>query len=107
MRQRKSNFSATKGLRTCFVCKQASDKKDLLRFVGRPGQVLTFDKKRTLPGRGMWVHVTGDCLQQAVEKRLFYKAAKGTVKIPDGFLASVQAQLSKNINSDCKEGSYE
>ena len=107
MKQKKSNFSATKGLRTCFVCKKATDKKDLLRFVGRPGQVLTFDAKRVLPGRGMWVHADGNCLQQAIEKRLFYKAAKGTVKIPDNFFAYIQSQCSKNINSDCKEGSYE
>ena len=92
-------------MRTCFVCKQAANKADLLRLVGQPGQVLMFDQKHSLPGRGMWVHTTGNCLQQAIEKHLVYKAAKGTVKIPDNFLAYIQAQLSKNINSDCKEGS--
>lgn len=93
-------------MRTCFVCKKATDKSDLLRLVGRPGQVLVFDKKHILPGRGMWVHAD-DCLQQAIEKRLVYKAAKGTVQIPNNFLAQIKNQLSKNINSDCKEVSYE
>lgn len=94
-------------MRTCFVCKTAADKHDLLRLVGRPGQVLAFDAKHILPGRGMWVHAEGDCLQQAIEKRLVYKAAKGTVKIPDNFLSHIKSQLDKNINSECKEGSYE
>jgi len=97
----------TKGMRTCFVCKTTTDKENLLRFVGRPGQVLTFDVKRNLPGRGMWVHAKEECLKQAIEKHLFYKAAKGTVKIPDNFFSTIKALLSKNINSDCKEGSYE
>jgi len=107
LKQKKNNFSKAKGLRTCFVCKTTTDKNDLLRFVGRPGQTLTFDAKRVLPGRGMWVHAHGRCLQDAIEKHLFCKAAKGTIKIPDNFLLSVQNQLSKNINSDFKEVSYE
>ena len=89
------------------MCKKAASKKDLLRFVGRPGQSLMFDAKCVLPGRGMWVHADGDCLQQAIEKRLFYKAAKGTVKISDDFLAYIQTQRTKNINSDYKEDSHE
>ena len=94
-------------MRTCFVCKTATERKNLLRFVGRPGQVLTFDIKGNLPGRGMWVHADGNCLQQAIDKHLFYKAAKGTVKIPNDFLATVQTQISQNLNSGYKEVEHE
>ena len=92
-------------MRTCFVCKTVDDRKNLLRFVGRPGQVVTFDAKGVLPGRGMWVHANGSCLQQAIDKHLFNKAAKGTVQIPDHFLESIQHQQASlgKLNSDYKE----
>ena len=93
-------------MRTCFVCKASDHRKNLLRFVGRPGQVLAFDIKQTLPGRGMWVHADGNCLKQAIDKRLFFKAAKGTVQIPDHFFESIQTQrelFSNKLNSDHKE----
>ena len=67
------------GIRTCFVCKMQDVRENLLRFTGRPGQVLLYDAKEVKPGRGMWVHQ--DCLEQAFQKHLFYKAAKGTVRI--------------------------
>lgn len=51
----------------------------------------------------MWVHAHGNCLKQAIDKHLFYKAAKGTVKIPENFLTTVQKQLAVTANSGYKE----
>ena len=88
-------------MRTCFVCKTPDSREKLLRFVGQPGQVLTFDSKEILPGRGMWVHADGDCLKRAIDKHLFSKAARGTIQIPDNLLESILS--SKKLNSDHKE----
>ena len=94
-------------MRTCLVCKTSTHRSHLLRFVGRPGQVLIFDVQGKLPGRGMWVHANGNCLQQAIDKHLFYKAAKGTVRIPDNFIEQVQNQCAlfrRQLNSDREDG---
>ena len=78
---RKSNPAGLKepGIRTCFVCKTQDRRENLLRFTGHPGSPLIYDVKEINPGRGMWVHQ--DCLGTAFQKHLFYKAAKGTVRI--------------------------
>ena len=49
-------------MRTCFVCKTIAPRKEMLRFVGQPGQVVQFDAKEVLPGRGMWLHANKVCL---------------------------------------------
>ena len=81
------------GTRTCFVCKTIAHREQMIRFVGRPGQVVQFDPKEILPGRGMWLHADKGCLEKAIEKRIFYKAAKGTVKIPEDLMDVVEQQL--------------
>ncbi len=65
----------------------------MLRFVGCSGQAVQFDAKEVLPGRGMWLHANKKCLQQAIEKRIFYKAAKGTVQIPEDLMQVVENEL--------------
>ena len=81
------------GTRTCFVCKTIAPREQMLRFVGRPGQVVRFDDREILPGRGMWLHANCDCLTKAIEKRIFFKAAKGTVKIPENLIDDVREKL--------------
>ena len=82
-------------MRTCFVCKTIAPREQMLRFVGQPGQVVQFDAKEVLPGRGMWLHADKACLEKAIEKRIFYKAAKGTVKIPDDLMNVVEKNLEQ------------
>ena len=90
---RNKNPKTVVGTRTCFVCKTIAPREEMLRFVGRPGQVLRFDAKEILPGRGMWLHANKACLEKAIEKRIFYKAAKGTVKIPEDLMHFVEQEL--------------
>ena len=81
------------GTRTCFVCRTIAPRKEMLRFVGQPGHIVQFDAREILPGRGMWLHANKECLQKAIDKRIFYKAAKGTVKIPEDFMQVVENSL--------------
>jgi len=81
------------GNRTCFVCKTTAPREEMLRFVGGPGQVVQFDGRECLPGRGMWLHANKDCLAKAIEKRVFYKAAKGAVDIPEDLMQVVEREL--------------
>ena len=92
---RNKNPKTVVGMRTCFVCKTIAPREQMLRFVGQPGQVVQFDAKEVLPGRGMWLHADKACLEKAIEKRIFYKAAKGTVKIPDDLMDVVVKNLGQ------------
>ena len=77
------------------MCKAIAPRAEMLRFVGRPGQTVQFDAKEVLPGRGMWLHADKRCLEQAISKRLFFKAAKGTVKIPEDLVSVVEQGLQQ------------
>ena len=65
----------------------------MLRFVSAPGRIITFDVAEKLPGHGFWLKADKEILNQAITKRIFYKAAKGTVKIPDDLALQVQNAL--------------
>ena len=80
-------------MKTCFVCKTIAPRAQMLRFVGGVGQIVHLDAQERLPGRGMWLHADKECLQKAIEKRLFYKAAKGTVTIPEDLMQVVEQKL--------------
>ena len=90
---RNKNPKTVVGTKTCFVCKTIAPRTEMLRFVGRRGQTIQFDSKEVLPGRGMWLHADKSCLEKAIEKRIFYKAAKGTVKIPEDLTQVVEQEL--------------
>lgn len=99
---RKSNLKGLKGpgIRTCFVCKSQDRRENLLRFTGCPGKPLCYDQSETNTGRGMWVHQ--DCLETAFQKRLFYKAAKGTVRISDALSKQMKNLFNITVEADQK-----
>ena len=86
------------GIRTCFVCKTQDRRENLLRFTGCPGQPLCYDAKEINSGRGMWIHQ--DCLETAFQKRLFYKAAKGTVRISEELADQMKKLFNLTIEAD-------
>jgi len=99
---RKSNPAGLKepGIRTCFVCKAQDRRENLLRFTGQPGKSLCYDAKEINSGRGMWVHQ--DCLETAFQKHLFYKAAKGTVRISEELVNQMKTLFNLSIEADKK-----
>jgi hypothetical protein len=48
----------------------------------------------------MWVHQ--DCLETAFQKRLFYKAAKGTVRISDALSEQMKNLFNITVEADKK-----
>ena len=82
------------------MCKAQDRRENLLRFTGHPGQPLCYDAKEINPGRGMWVHQ--DCLEQAFQKHLFYKAAKGTVRISDELTEQMKTLFNITVEADKK-----
>lgn len=67
----------------------------MLRFVISPSKEVTFDVSEKLPGAGIWLYPESDNLEKAVAKKLFYKAAGGTVQIPSDLQEQVLNALKK------------
>jgi len=80
-------------LRTCIVTRDAKPKEELIRFVVGPQGQLVADLSGKLPGRGLYVTCSKLLLAEAIAKRLFSKAAKEPVAIPETLVTTLEQQL--------------
>ena len=80
--------------RTCVGCRRTDSWSALLRVVAETDEAgairLTPDPRHCLPGRGAWLHPTGECLEQALRRRAFGRALR-TSAAPDP--AAVRAHV--------------
>ena len=82
--------------RTCVGCRGTDSWSALLRVVAETDEAgvirLSPDPRRCLPGRGAWLHPTGDCLEQALRRRAFGRALRvGAAPDPGALTAYVEA----------------
>ena len=94
------------GLKRCFMTKEMHSRLEMLRFVISPDKTVVFDVDEKLAGHGMWLTADKGLLKTACEKRIFYKAAKGTVKIPENLTEQVEnimKQRCLNLLSLCRK----
>jgi predicted RNA-binding protein YlxR (DUF448 family) len=83
--------------RKCIATGEVQPKHGLLRFVvGPDGQVVP-DVLGKLPGRGIYVAADREALETAVKKKLFSRAAKQQVTLPDGLVDEVERQLARRV----------
>ena len=83
--------------RRCIVLGESLPAAGLIRFVVGPGDMVVPDLAGRLPGRGIWVTADRAALQRAADKRLFSRAARAQVTVPDGLVALVEAQLERRV----------
>jgi predicted RNA-binding protein YlxR (DUF448 family) len=79
--------------RRCIVTGRVAPKAELLRFAVSPDAVVVPDLGQSLPGRGLWLSARRDVVNTAVAKRLFARAARRQVSLPDGLADQVEALL--------------
>ncbi len=81
--------------RRCIVTGQVRPKEELLRFVVSPSGEVVPDVERRLPGRGIWLSPRRDVVNTAVSKRLFARAARRAVAVPEDLADRVAALLCR------------
>ncbi|MBX9634346.1 MAG: DUF448 domain-containing protein, partial [Magnetospirillum sp.] len=79
--------------RRCIATATVRPKGELLRFVVSPDGEVVPDLERRLPGRGIWLSARRDVVNTAVTKRLFAKAARRAVVVPQDLADRVEALL--------------
>jgi len=79
-------------LRRCIASGERLDPERMIRFVVGPEDRLVPDVAGKLPGRGIWVQADRAKLAQAIDKRLFTRAARRPVKV-DADLAELVERL--------------
>jgi predicted RNA-binding protein YlxR (DUF448 family)/ribosomal protein L7Ae-like RNA K-turn-binding protein len=80
-------------LRRCIVTGAIRPKGELLRFVVAPDGTVVPDIAGRLPGRGLWLTARRDIVATAIGKRLFGKAARASVTVPDDLAERIDGLL--------------
>jgi hypothetical protein len=84
-------------VRKCIATGELLPKAKLIRFVVGPDGQIVPDIMGRLPGRGIWVSAGRAALEKAVAKKLFARAAKQPVALPDDLVAQVESLLAKRV----------
>ena len=85
--------------RRCIATGDSQPKAGLIRFVVGPDNQIVPDIAGKLPGRGIWVAADRAALTKAVQKKLFSRAAKSQVCVPENLVADVEMLLAKHVIS--------
>jgi len=83
--------------RRCIATGESAPRAGLIRFVVDPDGVVVPDIAGRLPGRGIWVSADAGALELAVRKRLFARAARAQVTVPEDLVARVERLLAQRV----------
>jgi len=90
----------TETVRTCIATGEELPPERMIRFVVGPEGEVVPDLGRKLPGRGMWVKAERALVGQAVERKLFSKAAKASVKAGADLGDRIERLLLEGVLAD-------
>jgi predicted RNA-binding protein YlxR (DUF448 family) len=82
--------------RTCIVCRETKDKRDLIRVVRTPAGNLIVDPSGKANGRGAYLCRQGSCWEKSLQKQRLTQALKITPSVEE--LAALQAQLQVELS---------
>ncbi|MEC7793309.1 MAG: RNA-binding protein [Pseudomonadota bacterium] len=85
--------------RKCIATGEAQPKHGMIRFVVGPDNMIVPDLMEKLPGRGIWVSSDRTALDTAVAKKLFARAAKQPVTLPEDLTGLVETALVTRVTS--------
>lgn len=83
--------------RRCIATGESQPARGLIRFVVGPDAQIVPDVAGKLPGRGIWVSADRAALDLAVKKKLFARAARQQVIVPEGLTDMVTALVRQRV----------
>jgi predicted RNA-binding protein YlxR (DUF448 family) len=83
--------------RRCIATGESQPKGGLVRFVVGPEGRIMPDVAGRLPGRGIYVAADRAALETAARKKLFARAARAPVVVPEGLPDLVEALLAQRL----------
>lgn len=83
--------------RRCLATGESQPRGGLIRFVLGPDGTVVPDVAGKLPGRGMWVSADRAALETAVKKKLFARAARQPVTVPEGLPDLVEGLVARRL----------
>ena len=79
--------------RRCIVSGETCAPDALIRFVVGPDEAIVPDVDGRLPGRGIWLSADRDSIDTARKRKLFARAARQAVTVPDALADDVERLL--------------
>ena len=79
--------------RTCIVCREANDKRELVRIVRTPEGKVTVDPTGKANGRGAYLCRKAECIEQGLLKGRVNRALQ--VELSAAELSALQTELLK------------
>lgn len=95
--KRKDGESEGATERKCIATGEVRPVPELVRFVVGPEAQVVPDILGKLPGRGIWVSADRAALEKAAGKKLFARAAKAPVQVPEGLVDEVERQIARRV----------
>ena len=92
--EREHDSEAAEPIRRCALTRATRPKDELLRFVLGPDGTIVPDLKEKLPGRGVWLTAAHDSVAEAAKRKVFARALKAEVKVPEGLADTVDRLLA-------------
>ena len=100
--------SVTEPLRTCVGCRVTDSRSALLRVVAGGHGDLVPDLRRCLPGRGAWLHPTGECFDLAVRRRAFGRALRVSAPLDTTAVAEqIAAHEQTSVSNQGTESGFD
>lgn len=81
--------------RRCLALGVPRDRALLIRFVVGPEAMIVPDVDERLPGRGLWVTADRASIELVVRRKLFTRAARQTVQVPENLPDLLEAALAR------------
>jgi hypothetical protein len=82
--------------RHCALSRTLKPVDEMIRFVAGPDGGIVPDLKRKLPGRGIWITATRDCLDEAIKRNVFARAFKRNVRVAADLAASTERLMERS-----------
>ena len=80
--------------RRCAGCYQSFDKNSLFKVVRTPGQVILFDEKGNLDGRGVYVCKNKKCIEKVRKSNAFGRGLK--CEIPEEIFTLLEGKAESD-----------